>query len=144
MGALPMQQQLRSRGRLFKPKPSQLRPWPVPLIFPKHEVAGCVWCQWAVVGFVLLPVLTGVVLLLWVVWCRYGHEHAAVELQKEAVYGLTELHREEVKGARLLANPGCYPTCTQVGVRGRGGRLERGGCVNAWSGEAPLACGLHL
>lgn len=44
----------------------------------------------------------------------YGHEHAAVDLQKEAVYGLTEIYREEVKGARLLANPGCYPTCSQL------------------------------
>lgn len=44
----------------------------------------------------------------------YGHSHAAVELQKEAVYGLTELYREQVKGARLLANPGCYPTCSQL------------------------------
>ncbi len=45
---------------------------------------------------------------------RYGHEHAAVDLQKTAVYGLTELYREQIKGARLLANPGCYPTCAQV------------------------------
>lgn len=38
----------------------------------------------------------------------YGHEHAALELQAEAVYGLTELARDAVKGARLVANPGCY------------------------------------
>ena len=47
-------------------------------------------------------------------WCRYGGEHRAPELQKEAVYGLTELHREEVKKARLVANPGCYPTSVQL------------------------------
>ena len=46
--------------------------------------------------------------------CRYGGEHRAPELQKEAVYGLTELHREEVRKARLVANPGCYPTCVQL------------------------------
>ena len=40
----------------------------------------------------------------------YGHEHQAPGLQQEAVYGLTELTREAVKGARLVANPGCYPT----------------------------------
>jgi N-acetyl-gamma-glutamyl-phosphate reductase len=40
----------------------------------------------------------------------YGHKHAAVELQKEAVYGITELARDAVKKARLIANPGCYPT----------------------------------
>lgn len=40
----------------------------------------------------------------------YGHEHQATELQKSAVYGLTEHAREAVKAARLVANPGCYPT----------------------------------
>jgi N-acetyl-gamma-glutamyl-phosphate reductase len=37
-------------------------------------------------------------------------EHKAPELLKEAAYGLPELHREEIKKARLIANPGCYPT----------------------------------
>ncbi len=40
----------------------------------------------------------------------YGHEHRATTLQKEAVYGLTEHAREAVAQARLVANPGCYPT----------------------------------
>jgi N-acetyl-gamma-glutamyl-phosphate reductase len=44
----------------------------------------------------------------------YGHEHQAPELQKEAVYGLTEVHRREIKRARLIANPGCYTTCAQL------------------------------
>jgi N-acetyl-gamma-glutamyl-phosphate reductase len=44
----------------------------------------------------------------------YGHEHRAPELQPEAVYGLTELAREQVRGARLVANPGCYPTAAQL------------------------------
>ena len=44
----------------------------------------------------------------------YGHEHHAVELQKEAVYGLTEIHRRDIKKARLVANPGCYTTCAQL------------------------------
>ncbi len=42
----------------------------------------------------------------------YGHPHQAAALQKQAVYGLTEYAREAVKGARLVANPGCYPTCS--------------------------------
>lgn len=46
----------------------------------------------------------------------YGGEHKAPELQKEVVYGLTELAREEVKKARVVANPGCYPTCVQLGL----------------------------
>lgn len=44
----------------------------------------------------------------------YGHAHQAPELQKEAVYGLTELAREAIKRARLVANPGCYPTSAQL------------------------------
>ena len=44
----------------------------------------------------------------------YGGEHKAPELQKEVVYGLTEMAREEVKSARVVANPGCYPTCVQL------------------------------
>ncbi len=40
----------------------------------------------------------------------YGHPHKAVELQKEAVYGLCELARDAIASARLIANPGCYPT----------------------------------
>jgi N-acetyl-gamma-glutamyl-phosphate reductase len=41
----------------------------------------------------------------------YGHAHQAEDLQQEAVYGLTEHARAQVKSARLVANPGCYPTC---------------------------------
>jgi N-acetyl-gamma-glutamyl-phosphate reductase len=44
----------------------------------------------------------------------YGHKHLAPELQKEAVYGLTELARDAVRPARLVANPGCYPTSAQL------------------------------
>lgn len=44
----------------------------------------------------------------------YGHEHHALELQKEAVYGLVESYRRDIKKARLVANPGCYTTCAQL------------------------------
>ena len=44
----------------------------------------------------------------------YGHEHAAPQLQKEAVYGLTEVYRPQIKAARLVANPGCYTSCAQL------------------------------
>lgn len=40
----------------------------------------------------------------------YGQRHPAPELLDEAVYGLTETERERLAGARLVANPGCYPT----------------------------------
>src|SRR5262249_15440669 len=44
----------------------------------------------------------------------YGHEHHAPELQKEAVYGLTEIYRHKIKAARLVANAGCYTTCAEL------------------------------
>jgi len=44
----------------------------------------------------------------------YGHEHRAAELQADAVYGLTEIKRDAIRGARLVANPGCYPTSAQL------------------------------
>uniref|UniRef100_A0A0E0EZC0 Semialdehyde dehydrogenase NAD-binding domain-containing protein n=1 Tax=Oryza meridionalis TaxID=40149 RepID=A0A0E0EZC0_9ORYZ len=44
----------------------------------------------------------------------YGHSHRAPELQQEAVYGLTEVLRDEIRNARLVANPGCYPTSIQL------------------------------
>lgn len=42
----------------------------------------------------------------------YGIEHKSPQYIKEAVYGLCEINREDIKGARLLANPGCYTTCS--------------------------------
>ena len=42
----------------------------------------------------------------------YGHEHRAPKLQSDAVYAITELYREAIRGARIIANPGCYPTAS--------------------------------
>lgn len=50
---------------------------------------------------------------LWEKW--YGMQHACPELVAEAVYGLCEINRDKVKNARLVANPGCYPTAVQLG-----------------------------
>ena len=49
----------------------------------------------------------------WQQW--YGMEHACPELLAEAVYGLPELNRSRIRAARLVANPGCYPTAVQLG-----------------------------
>lgn len=46
----------------------------------------------------------------------YGIEHKSPQFIEEAVYGLCELNREQVKKARLVANPGCYPTCSTLSV----------------------------
>lgn len=50
----------------------------------------------------------------WQQW--YGLPHACPELLKEAVYGLPELNRAAIKNARLIANPGCYPTSVTLGL----------------------------
>jgi len=49
----------------------------------------------------------------WTKW--YGMPHACPELLSEAVYGLPEMNRKLIAGARLVANPGCYPTSVQLG-----------------------------
>lgn len=46
----------------------------------------------------------------------YKIEHKTPEFIKEAVYGLPELNREAIKNARLIANPGCYPTCSTLSI----------------------------
>jgi N-acetyl-gamma-glutamyl-phosphate reductase len=46
----------------------------------------------------------------------YGHPHAALALQKKAVYGLTEIYRSEIKSAQLVANPGCYTSCAELAL----------------------------
>ena len=50
-------------------------------------------------------------------WSRwYQLEHACPELVAEAVYGLPEINRERIRDARLVANPGCYPTSVILGL----------------------------
>jgi N-acetyl-gamma-glutamyl-phosphate reductase len=50
---------------------------------------------------------------LWERW--YKMKHACPELVAEAVYGLPEVNRERIRAARIVANPGCYPTAVQLG-----------------------------
>lgn len=47
---------------------------------------------------------------------KWYQPHTATEFFKEAVYGLPELHRGAIQKARLVANPGCYPTCVILGL----------------------------
>lgn len=49
----------------------------------------------------------------WEKW--YGMTHACPEWVEKAVYGLPEVNREQIRAARLIANPGCYPTAVQLG-----------------------------
>ncbi len=46
----------------------------------------------------------------------YQHEHACPELLAEAVYGLPEIHRNEIRRARVVGNPGCYPTAVSLAL----------------------------
>lgn len=62
---------------------------------------------------------------LWEKW--YGLQHACPDLVAEAVYGLPEVNRDKIRTARLIANPGCYPTATQLGFL----PLVEAGCVDS-------------
>ena len=46
----------------------------------------------------------------------YKITHQAPQYIEEAVYGLCEINREQIRGARLIANPGCYPTCSTLSI----------------------------
>ncbi len=61
---------------------------------------------------------------VWEQW--YKMKHACPELVAEAVYALPEINREQVKKARIIANPGCYPTSVQLGFL----PLIEAGCVD--------------
>ncbi|MES2355937.1 MAG: N-acetyl-gamma-glutamyl-phosphate reductase [Pseudomonadota bacterium] len=52
-------------------------------------------------------------IVAWEKW--YGMTHASPKLVAEAIYGLPEMHREKIRKARIVANPGCYPTAVQLG-----------------------------
>jgi len=67
----------------------------------------------------------------------YQHPHDDMKNLAHAVYGLPEFFKEQIKGARLLANPGCYPTASALGIAPflRHGLVSpRGIVVNAASG----------
>jgi N-acetyl-gamma-glutamyl-phosphate reductase len=50
------------------------------------------------------------------VYERWYQKHTCVDLLSESVYGLPELHREEIKNAKIVGNPGCYPTGALIGL----------------------------
>ena len=77
----------------------------------------------------------------------YGVQHPGPQYLEEAVYGLTELHREQVAEARLIANPGCYPTSAILGLAPvvKEGLIEPTGVVvDAKSGVSGAGRGLSL
>jgi len=65
----------------------------------------------------------------------YGFEHPRSDLVEEAVYGLPEVYRAEVTKARIVANPGCYPTGMLLGLLPAAGEIDsRGVIVDSKSG----------
>ena len=64
----------------------------------------------------------------------YSFEHPRADLVAEAVYGLPEKYREAVAGARLVANPGCYPTGMLLGLLPVAGEIDGGVIVDSKSG----------
>ena len=59
----------------------------------------------------------------------YGIEHKSPQFIEEAVYGLCEVNRDKVKGARLIANPGCYTTCSILTAY----PLAKEGIIDMWT-----------
>jgi N-acetyl-gamma-glutamyl-phosphate reductase len=69
----------------------------------------------------------------------YGMAHACPELLREAAYGLPELNRDAIRTARVVGNPGCYPTSVQLGFAPL---LKRGGLVDTGHLIANCASGV--
>ena len=76
----------------------------------------------------------------------YGVAHPGPKYLEEAVYGLTELHRKQVADARLVANPGCFPTSAILALAPvvREGLIERGIVIDSKSGVSGAGRGLSL
>ncbi|MDB4896890.1 MAG: putative N-acetyl-gamma-glutamyl-phosphate reductase [Firmicutes bacterium] len=77
----------------------------------------------------------------------YQHKHEAADLMSEAVYGLPELYRAEIRGARLVGNPGCYPTACALAAAPllKAGVVESRGIIfDAKSGVSGAGRGLSL
>lgn len=77
----------------------------------------------------------------------YGLEHKNHALLRQAVYGLPELHRSEIAGSRLVANPGCYTTCSILGMApllSKGLIHTKGIVIDAKSGVTGAGRGMSL
>ncbi len=77
----------------------------------------------------------------------YGVKHSCPELLEKSVYGLCELHRDEIKNAQLIGNPGCYTTCSILGLAPllKNGVIEtKNIIIDAKSGVSGAGRGLNL
>jgi N-acetyl-gamma-glutamyl-phosphate reductase len=102
-----------------------------------HTVAASHAAEWLSAGKVVIDMSADFRLRDVGLWERtYGVAHPAPELCASAVYGLVELHREELRGADLVAAPGCYPTAVILAVAPalRAGLVEPDVVVDCKSG----------
>lgn len=76
----------------------------------------------------------------------YGEQHPAPALLREAVYGIPEIHRERLRATRLVAAPGCYPTCALLGLvpLARAGLVRETVIVDAKSGTTGAGRGAKI
>ena len=77
----------------------------------------------------------------------YNEPHSSPELLAESVYGLCELHRDKIKNARLIGNPGCYTTCSILGAApllANGWAESKNIIIDAKSGVTGAGRGLNL
>lgn len=77
----------------------------------------------------------------------YNEPHSSPELLAESVYGLCELHREKIRNARLIGNPGCYTTCSILGAApllANGWADTKNIIIDAKSGVTGAGRGLNL
>jgi len=76
----------------------------------------------------------------------YGHPHPAPELVKESVYGIPELYRDALRTTRLVAAPGCYPTCSLLGLAplARAGLIKETVIIDAKSGTSGAGRGAKV
>jgi N-acetyl-gamma-glutamyl-phosphate reductase len=76
----------------------------------------------------------------------YSVEHPAPELLEQSVYGLTELHRDEIASSKIIGNPGCYPTGAILALAPavKAGLVERDIIVDGKSGISGAGRGLGL
>jgi N-acetyl-gamma-glutamyl-phosphate reductase len=76
----------------------------------------------------------------------YGDHHAAPHLLEEAVYGIPEIYRERLRATRLVAVPGCYPTCALLGLvpLARAGLVREPVVIDAKSGTTGAGRGAKV
>lgn len=90
--------------------------WDAAIVAYPHGAAAPVVAELAGAGVPVVDLSADFRLRDPAVYSRWYGEHPAFELTADAAYGLTELNREAVAGARIVANPGCYPTATLLAL----------------------------